>query len=134
MIGQLITIVCSSSLKSILVLQDLYQCSLTMQPLRSTLINAADGKRLLSFPLYQVSFKVALGALCVALLDLASYGGYHGNIDLNSHVGFGYIFKYLAIVGLCTCVSLLVIPQLQFAKAKDKRNITTVKFKKKLSI
>ena len=39
---------------------------------------------------------------------------------LNSH-GFGYIFKYLGIVGyVLVCLFLLVIPQLQFAKAKDK--------------
>lgn len=66
--------------------------------------------------------QVALGALCVALLDLASYGGYHGNIDFEfPWLGFGYIFKYLGIVGyVLVCLFLLVIPQLQFAKAKDK--------------
>ncbi len=33
----------------------------------------------------------------------------------------GYIFKYLGIVGyVLVCLFLLVIPQLQFAKAKDK--------------
>ena len=93
-----------------------------MQPLRSTLINAADGKRLLSYPSSQVFSKLLLGALCVALLDLASYGGYHGNIDFEfPWLGFGYIFKYLGIVGyVLVCLFLLVIPQLQFAKAKDK--------------
>lgn len=36
-------------------------------------------------------------------------------------IGFGYIFKYLGIVGyVLVCLFLLVIPQLQFAKAKDK--------------
>ncbi|CAL3585838.1 PTS ascorbate transporter subunit IIC [Streptococcus pneumoniae] len=66
--------------------------------------------------------QVALGALCVALLDLAAYGGYHGNIDFEfPWLGFGYIFKYLGIVGyVLVCLFLLVIPQLQFAKAKDK--------------
>ena len=67
--------------------------------------------------------QVALGALCVALLDLvAYYGGYHGNIDFEfPWLGFGYIFKYLGIIGyVLVCLFLLVIPQIQFAKAKDK--------------
>lgn len=66
--------------------------------------------------------QVALGALCVALLGLASYGGYHGNIDFEfPWLGFGYLFKYLGIAGyILVCVFLLAIPQLQFAKAKDK--------------
>ena len=66
--------------------------------------------------------QVALGALCVALLDLAAYGGYHGNIDFEfPWLGFGYIFKYLGIIGyVLVCLFLLVIPQIQFAKAKDK--------------
>ncbi|NOP55948.1 PTS ascorbate transporter subunit IIC, partial [Klebsiella pneumoniae] len=66
--------------------------------------------------------QVALGALCVALLALAYYGGSHRNIHFEfPWLGFGYIFKYLGIVGyVLVCLFLLVIPQLQFAKAKDK--------------
>ena len=66
--------------------------------------------------------QVALGALCVALLGLASYGGYHGNIDFEfPWLGFGYLFKYLGIAGyILVCVFLLAIPLLQVAKAKDK--------------
>ena len=66
--------------------------------------------------------QVALGALCVALLGLASYGGYHGNIDFEiPWLGFGYIFKYLGIIGYAlVCFFFLLIPQLQFARAKDK--------------
>lgn len=66
--------------------------------------------------------QVALGAVAVALLDLASYGGYHGNIDFEfPWLPFAYIFKYLGLAGyVLVCVFLLVIPQLQFAKAKDK--------------
>lgn len=66
--------------------------------------------------------QVALGAVCVALLDLATYGGYHGNIDFEfPWLGFGYLFKYLGIIGyVLVCLFFLAIPQIQFAKAKDK--------------
>lgn len=66
--------------------------------------------------------QVAVGAIAVSLLGLASYGGYHGNIDFDiPWVPFAYIFKYLGIVGfILVCLFFLIIPQLQFAKAKDK--------------
>lgn len=66
--------------------------------------------------------QVALGAMCVALLGLVSYGGYHGNIDFEfPWLGFGYIFKHFGIIGYgMVCLFLLAIPQLQFAKAKNK--------------
>lgn len=66
--------------------------------------------------------QVAVGAIAVALLDLANFGGYHGNIDFEiPWVPFGYLFKYLGLAGyVLVCVLLLVIPQLQYAKAKDK--------------
>lgn len=66
--------------------------------------------------------QVALGALCVALLDLSAYGGYHGNIDFEfPWLGFGYIFKYAGLIGyILVCVFLLIIPQLQYKRAKDK--------------
>ena len=68
--------------------------------------------------------QVALGAACVALLDLASFGGYHGNIDFEfPWLGFAYGFKFLGIVGyVLVCLFLLAIPQLQFMKAKDKES------------
>ena len=64
--------------------------------------------------------QVALGALAVGLLGLT--GGYHGNIDLVlPWLPFGYIFKYLGVVGyVLVALFLLVIPQLQYMKAKDK--------------
>ncbi|MGT2715721.1 PTS ascorbate transporter subunit IIC [Streptococcus respiraculi] len=66
--------------------------------------------------------QVALGAACVALLDLAAYGGYHGNIDFEfPWLGFGYLFKGLGIIGyVLVCLFFLAIPQIQFARAKDK--------------
>ncbi|MHB9781775.1 PTS ascorbate transporter subunit IIC [Streptococcus sp. 10F2] len=66
--------------------------------------------------------QVAVGAIAVSLLGLASYGGYHGNIDFDiPWVPFAYIFKYLGIVGfVLVCLFFMIIPQLQFAKAKDK--------------
>ncbi|HEL1785992.1 TPA: PTS sugar transporter subunit IIC [Streptococcus suis] len=64
--------------------------------------------------------QVALGAVCVGLLELS--GGYHGNIDFEiPWLPFGYAFKYLGVAGyVLVCLFLLAIPQLQFAKAKDK--------------
>ncbi|MCS4488012.1 PTS ascorbate transporter subunit IIC [Streptococcus sciuri] len=64
--------------------------------------------------------QVALGALAVSLLGLV--GGYHGNIDLDiPWLPFAYLFKYLGVIGyVVVCLFLLIIPQLQFAKAKDK--------------
>ncbi|KXT77634.1 PTS sugar transporter subunit IIC [Streptococcus sp. DD13] len=64
--------------------------------------------------------QVALGALAVGLLGLT--GGYHGNIDLVlPWLPFGYIFKYLGIAGyVLIALFLLLIPQLQYWKAKDK--------------
>ena len=66
--------------------------------------------------------QVALGAVAVSLLGLASYGGYHGNIDFDiPWVPFAYIFKYAGVIGYAlVCLFLLAIPQIQFAKAKDK--------------
>ncbi|MBF0806122.1 MULTISPECIES: PTS ascorbate transporter subunit IIC [unclassified Streptococcus] len=66
--------------------------------------------------------QVAAGAIAVSLLGLASYGGYHGNIDFDiPWLPFAYIFKYLGIIGfVLVCLFFLIIPQLQFAKAKDK--------------
>lgn len=64
--------------------------------------------------------QVALGAIAVGLLGLT--GGYHGNIDFEfPWLAFGYIFKYLGIIGyVLVCLFFLAIPQFQFAKAKDK--------------
>ena len=64
--------------------------------------------------------QVALGAVAVTLLGLT--GGYHGNIDLVlPWLPFGYLFKYLGLIGyVLVCLFLLLIPQLQFARAKNK--------------
>lgn len=66
--------------------------------------------------------QVALGAVAVALLSLASYGGYHGNIDfVIPWLPFALTFKHLGIAGYAlVCLFLLAIPQLQFAKAANK--------------
>lgn len=64
--------------------------------------------------------QVALGAVAVGLLGLT--GGYHGNIDLVlPWLPIGYLFKYLGVIGyVIACLFFLIIPQLQYAKAKDK--------------
>lgn len=64
--------------------------------------------------------QVIVGALAVALLSLS--GGYHGNIDLAiPWVPFAYMFKYLDIIGyVLVCLFLLLIPQLQYMRAKNK--------------
>ncbi|EMB87691.1 ascorbate-specific PTS system enzyme IIC [Streptococcus mutans NMT4863] len=66
--------------------------------------------------------QVALGAVAVALLGLAGFGGYHGNIDFEiPWVPFAYLFKYAGVIGYAlVAVFLLAIPQIQFAKSKDK--------------
>lgn len=66
--------------------------------------------------------QVALGAVAVSLLNLGAYGGYHGNIDFAiPWVPFAYLFKYIGVIGYAiVCIFLLAIPQIQFAKAKDK--------------
>ena len=66
--------------------------------------------------------QVALGAVAVSLLNLGAYGGYHGNIDFEiPWVPFAYLFKYIGVIGYAiVCLFLLAIPQIQFAKAKDK--------------
>ena len=59
-------------------------------------------------------------ALIMSVLGLT--GGYHGNIDLVlPWLPIGYIFKSLGVIGYgLVCLFFLLIPQLQFAKAKDK--------------
>lgn len=66
--------------------------------------------------------QVSLGAVAVSLLGLAQYGGYHGNIDFEiPWLPFAYIFQYGSYIGLALVfIFLLAIPQIQFAKAKDK--------------
>ena len=66
--------------------------------------------------------QVALGAVAVSLLNLGAYGGYHGNIDFEiPWVPFAYLFKYAGVIGYAiVCLFLLAIPQIQFARAKDK--------------
>lgn len=79
-------------------------------------------KAALSLSFISGILQVALGAVAVSLLGLASYGGYHGNIDFDiPWLPFAYLFKYLGIIGFAlVCLFFLIIPQLQFAKAKDK--------------
>lgn len=64
--------------------------------------------------------QVALGAVAITLLGLV--GGYHGNIDLVlPWLPFGYLFKFIGTAGyVLVCLFLLLLPQLQYAKAKDK--------------
>ncbi|MDO4814317.1 MAG: PTS sugar transporter subunit IIC [Gemella sp.] len=64
--------------------------------------------------------QVALGALAVALLGLV--GGYHGNIDfVLPWLPFGYLFESLGVLGyVLVCLFFLILPQLQYARAKDK--------------
>ena len=66
--------------------------------------------------------QVALGAVAVSLLNLGAYGGYHGNIDFEiPWVPCAYLFKYAGAIGYAiVCLFLLAIPQIQFARAKDK--------------
>ncbi len=66
--------------------------------------------------------QVAFGAIAVSLLGLANFGGYHGNVDFEiPWVPFAYIFQYSGYIGFAlVLIFLLAIPQIQFARAKDK--------------
>lgn len=66
--------------------------------------------------------QVSVGALAVALLKLQAFGGYHGNIDFElPWVPFAYIFQKLGVWGyVIVCLFFLVIPQLQYRKARSK--------------
>lgn len=66
------------------------------------------------------SLQVIGGAIAVYLFQLA--GGWHGNIDwATAWPFFGFIMKNLGYIGIAlVAIILLAIPQLQYARAKDK--------------
>ncbi|MBP2653434.1 MAG: system Galactitol-specific component [Firmicutes bacterium] len=67
-------------------------------------------------------FQVVGGALAAWYFELYKYGGWHGNIDWDTIWPiFGVLFKNLAIPGVVVVIVLmLVIPQLQYWRSKDK--------------
>lgn len=66
------------------------------------------------------SLQVIGGAIAVGLFQLA--GGWHGSIDWSTAWPlFGFIMKNLGYVGIAVvAIILIAIPQLQYARAKDK--------------
>ena len=66
--------------------------------------------------------QVFLGAIAVLLFGLSDFGGWHGNIDQSTlWVGQGFVMKYLGIIGyVLVIVAMLLIPQIQYAKSKNK--------------
>ena len=66
--------------------------------------------------------QVFLGAVAVLLFGLSDFGGWHGNIDQSTlWVGQGFVMKYLGIIGyVLVIVAMLLIPQIQYAKSKNK--------------
>ena len=66
--------------------------------------------------------QVFLGAAAVILFGLSDFGGWHGNIDQSTlWVGQGFVMKYLGIIGyVLVIVTMLIIPQIQYAKSKNK--------------
>lgn len=66
------------------------------------------------------TLQVLGGAIAVGLFNLAA--GWHGNIDFATvWPFFGFLMKNIGYVGIAiVAIVLLVIPQLQYARAKDK--------------
>ena len=66
--------------------------------------------------------QVVLGAAAVLLFNMQGLGGWHGNIDQSTvWLVQGGLMKYLGIVGYIIVIgSMLIIPQLQYIKAKNK--------------
>ncbi len=65
--------------------------------------------------------QVVLGAVAVVLFQMQGLGGWHGNIDQSTvWVAQGALMKYMGYIGYAiVIISMLVIPHLQFMKAKN---------------
>ncbi len=65
--------------------------------------------------------QVTLGAVAVVLFQMQGLGGWHGNIDQSTvWVAQGGLMKYLGLIGYgLVIVGMLVIPHIQFMKAKN---------------
>ncbi|PCF67924.1 PTS ascorbate transporter subunit IIC [Staphylococcus pseudintermedius] len=66
--------------------------------------------------------QVAIGAIAVVIFQLYKFGGWHGNIDFELiWPGFGALMQHFGLIGyVAIVVILLIIPQLQYRRAKDK--------------
>ena len=64
--------------------------------------------------------QVLCGAVAVALFQLK--GGWHGNIDQSTvWLAQGFVMKYLGVIGYVLVIAaMLIIPQIQYAKSKNK--------------
>ncbi len=65
--------------------------------------------------------QVTLGAAAVLLFQMQGLGGWHGNIDQSTvWVAQGALMKYTGYIGYSIVIlSMLIIPQLQYMKAKN---------------
>lgn len=65
--------------------------------------------------------QVVLGAICVAVFSLQSYGGWHGNIDQSSlWLGQGFLMNHLGMIGyVISIITMLIIPILQYRKVNN---------------
>ena len=62
-----------------------------------------------------------LGAVAVSIFQMKGLGGWHGNIDQSTiWLVQGGFMKYLGYIGYAiVIITMLIIPQLQFRRAKD---------------
>ena len=65
--------------------------------------------------------QVVLGAVAVSIFQMKGLGGWHGNIDQSTiWLVQGGFMKYLGYIGYAiVIITMLIIPQLQFRRAKD---------------
>jgi putative transport protein sgaT protein len=65
--------------------------------------------------------QVVLGAVAVSIFQMKGLGGWHGNIDQSTiWLVQGAFMKYLGYIGYAiVIITMLIIPQLQFRRAKD---------------
>ncbi|WP_245393007.1 PTS transporter subunit IIC [Staphylococcus coagulans] len=66
--------------------------------------------------------QVGIGAIAVVIFNLYRFEGWHGNIDFELvWPAFGVIMNHLGMIGyIAIVIFLLLIPQLQYLRAKDK--------------
>lgn len=66
--------------------------------------------------------QVGIGTIAVVIFNLYRFGGWHGNIDFELiWPAFGVIMNHLGMIGyIAIVIFLLLIPQLQYLRAKDK--------------
>lgn len=84
--------------------------------------NKGGFKALVAMCLSSGVLQVIGSAAAIALFQMAPFGGYVGNLDwATAWPVFGFIIKHLSVIGVVLVIVLmLIIPQLQYRKNKEK--------------